>query len=116
MHARTTNGPITIGYHDSPVDSVLNFEASSTNSPIHAVLHDTYEGRFSLLTTNSKAMLDHSRDAEDPSGLGRKRRLSTHSVSKQDVYGEVEWSPSRRDGRAGSVDIKTTNQLIKLSI
>lgn len=116
MHARTTNGPITIVYRDSPVDSVLNFDASSTNSPIHAVLHDAYEGEFSLLTTNSKVVLDHPRNVEDPSGLGRKRRLSSHSVNEQDAYGEVEWSPSRSNGRAGSVDIKTTNKMVKLSI
>jgi len=118
VHARTTNGPVTIVYHDSPVDSVLNFGASSTNSPIHAVLHDAYEGKFSLLTTNANAVLDHLRDVEDPSGLGRERRLLSHSVNKQGhgMYGEVEWSPSRSDGRAGSVDIKTTNKLIKLSI
>jgi hypothetical protein len=116
VHARTTNGPVTIVYHDSPVDSVLNFDALSTNSPIHVVLHDAYEGKFSLHTTNSNAVLDHPRDVEDPSGLGRERRLLSHSVNKQGVYGEVEWSPSRGNGRAGSVDIKTTNNLIKLSI
>jgi len=116
VHARTTNGPITIVYRDSPVDSVLNFDASSTNSPIHAVLHDAYEGEFSLLTTNSKVVLDHLRNVEDPSGLGRKRRLSSHSVNEQDARGEVEWSPSRSNGRAGSVDIKTTNKMVKLSI
>ena len=116
MHARTTNGPIMIIYRGSPVDSVLNFDASSTNSPIHAVLHNAYEGKFSLLTTNSKVMLHHPRDVEDPSGLGRKRRLSTHPVNEQDVHGEVEWSPSRSNEQAGSVDIKTTNGMIKLSI
>jgi hypothetical protein len=116
VHARTTNAPITIVYDDSPVDSVLKFDASSTNSPIHAFLHDAYEGQFSLWTTNSKVILDNSRDVEDPSGRGRKRRLLTHSVNKQNVRGEVLWSPSRRDGRAGLVDIKTTNNLIKLSV
>jgi len=116
VHAHTTNGPINIVYDDSPVDSVLNFDAQSTNAPVHAVLHHAYEGTFSLQTVNSEVVLDRLRNVEDPSGLGRRRRLSTQSVTKQLVYGEVEWSPSRSDGRAGSVDIKTTNNLIKLSI
>ena len=116
MHAHTTNGPINIVYDDSPVDSVLNFDAQSTNAPVHAVLHHAYEGTFSLQTTNSEVVLDRLRNVEDPSGLGRRRRLSTQSVTKQLVYGEVEWSPSRSVGRAGSVDIKTTNSFIKLSI
>ena len=116
MHAHTTNGPIKIIYDDSPVDSVLKFGAHTTNSPVHAVLHPAYEGTFCLQTTLCEVILDPLRDIEDPSGLGRKRRLLTHSVSKQVESGGVEWSPSRSDGRAGSVDIKTTDNLIKLSI
>jgi hypothetical protein len=98
------------------VDSVLKFDAHTTNSPVHAVLHPAYEGTFCLHTTLCGVVLDPLRDIEDPSGLGRKRRLLTHSMNKQVKFGEVEWSPSRSDGRAGSVDITTTDNLIKLSI
>ena len=116
MHAHTTNGSIKIVYDDSPVDSVLKFDAHTTNSPVYAVLHPTYEGTFCLRTTLCKVVLDPLRGVEDPLGLGRKRRLSTHSVNKRVKCGGVEWSPSRSDGRTGSVDIKTTDNLIKLSI
>ena len=116
VHAHTTNGSIKIVYDDSPADSILKFDAHTTNSPVHAVLHPAYEGTFCLRTTLCKVVLDPLRDAEDPSGLGRRRRWSTHSVNKQAVCGGVDWSPSRNDGRAGSVDIKTTENLIRLSI
>lgn len=98
------------------MDSVLKFDAQSTNGPVHATLHCAFEGAFSLQTTNSEVVLDRSRNVEDPSGRGRKRVLSTRSVSRQVVYGEVEWLPSRSDSRTGSVDITTTNNLLKLSI
>ena len=116
VHAHTTNGSIKIVYDDAPVDSVLKFDAHTTNSPVHAVLHPAYEGTFCLRTTLCEVVLDPLRDIEDPSGLGRKRRLSTHSVNKQVECGGVEWQPSKSDGQAGSVDIRTTDNLIKLSI
>jgi len=115
VHAHTTNGHIKIGYECAPVDSVLNFDARSTNAPVHVVLSPTYEGTFSLKTTNSRAVLDQPRNVEDPSGRGRKRLLSSHSPNKQVVYGELKWLPSRRDGHAGSVDIATTNDFVQLS-
>lgn len=116
MHAHTRNGSIKIVYDDSPVDSVLKFDAHTTNSPVHAMLHPAYEGTFCLRTTLCGVVLDPLPDVEDPSGLGRKRRLSTHSVNKQVKCGGVKWSPSKSDGRAGSVDIRTTENFIKLSI
>ncbi|KAI0002406.1 hypothetical protein BJV74DRAFT_815652 [Russula compacta] len=116
VHTHTTNAPINIVYHDSPVDSILNFDAHSTNAPVHATLHRAFEGAFSLQTTNSEVVLDPSHNVEDPSGRGRRRVFSARSVSRQVVYGEIEWLPSRSDSRAGSVDITTTNDLLKLTI
>lgn len=116
VHAHTTNGPINILFDDSSIDTVLEFDAQSTNSPIHTVLHRAYEGTFSMQTTDADVVLDHSRNVEDPSGHGRKRRLFMHSVSRHVGYGEVEWVPSDNDRRAGSVNIATTNNLIKLTI
>ncbi|KAI0256051.1 hypothetical protein BJV78DRAFT_1118294 [Lactifluus subvellereus] len=116
VHTQTTNGPINILFDDSSVDSVLNFDAQSTNSPVHTVLHRAYEGTFSMQTTNADVVLDHSRNVEDPSGHGRKRRLFVHTVNRHVMYGEVKWVPSDNDSRAGSVNIATTNNLIKLTI
>jgi len=116
VHAHTTNGFIKIVYDDSPVDSVLNSDVQSTNAPVHVALHRAYEGAFSLRTSNSPASLDRLRHVEDPSGRGRKRVLSNRSTNGHAVYGEVEWSPSSRDGRAGSVDVSTTNAFAQLSL
>jgi hypothetical protein len=116
VHAYTTNGPVKIVCGDSPVDFVLDFKAQSTNSPVHAVLPHAYEGTFSLQTTNSRVVLDDSHRVEDPSGRGRERLVSKHSVSRQVMYGEIEWSPSSHDSRASALDITTTNALVTLSI
>ncbi|KAI9511484.1 hypothetical protein F5148DRAFT_1373789 [Russula earlei] len=116
IRTHTSNGPINIVYDDSPVDSILNFDAQSTNAPVGVTLHQAYEGAFSLETTNSKAVLDRSRHVEDPSGQGRGRMVTTNSVKTQFVNGKIAWFPSSRDRRAGSVDIGTTNAFVKLSI
>jgi len=116
VHAHTTNGFIKIVYEDSPVGSVLNSDVRSTNAPVHVALHRAYEGTFSLRTTNSPASLDQLNHVEDPSGRGRERVLSSRSTNGHVVYGEVEWSPSSRDSRAGSVDVSTTNGFAQLSL
>ncbi|KAH9965384.1 hypothetical protein BC827DRAFT_1126128 [Russula dissimulans] len=116
VHAHATNGFIKIVYEDSPVGSVLNSDIRSTNAPVHVALHRAYEGTFSLRTTNSPASLDQLRHVEDPSGRGRERVLSSRSTNGHVVYGQVEWSPSSRDSRAGSVDVSTTNGFAQLSL
>jgi hypothetical protein len=115
VHTHSTNGPIKVIFGDSPVNAVLNFDAQSTNSPVHAVLHPAYEGTFSMHTTNADAVLDDSHKV-DPSGHGRRRRLFIDSASNRDMHGELEWLPSINDKQAGSVNISTTNALIKLTI
>ncbi|KAI0300461.1 hypothetical protein B0F90DRAFT_1723111 [Multifurca ochricompacta] len=116
VHTYTTNGPIKIVYNDSPVDSLLNFDAQSTNSPVHTVLHRAYEGTFAIQTTNADAVLSNLRNVEDPSGHQRRRRLSSHYVSRHIVNGDVKWEPSSDNGQCGSVNIATTNDLINLTI
>ncbi len=112
----TTNSPIEVVYDDSPVDSVLKFDAVSTNSPVHASLHRAYEGTFALATTNGGALLDRLHDVEDPSGKGRERSLTKRSVGRTRVFGKVEWEPSSDYNRAGSVDVATTNDMITLTV
>lgn len=116
MFAHTTNSPIEVTYDDSPVDSVLKFNAASTNAAVRAVLHRGYEGTFALSTTNAGAVLDRLRDVEDPSGRGRERSLTKRFVGKNHIYGEVEWGPSGDIDRAGSVNIATTNDVISLTV
>ena len=116
MCAQTTNSPIEVIYDDSPVDSVLKFNAVSTNSPVRAVLHRAYEGTFALSTTNAGAKLGNSRDVEDPSGRGRERSLTKRSVGENYISGQVEWVPSGDSDRAGSVNIATTNGVISLTV
>jgi len=113
--AHTTNSPIEVVYDDSPVDSFLEFKAVSTNSPVRAVLHRAYEGKFALSTTNAGAVLNHLRDVEDPSGQGRERSVTKRSVRSY-ISGSVEWVPSSDYTQAGSVNLATTNDMITLTI
>ena len=113
--AHTTNSPIEVVYDDSPVDSLLTFNAVSTNSPVRAVLHRAYEGRFTLSTTNAGAFLDRLRDVEDPSGQGRGRGLTARD-ERNHISGRVEWVPSNDYNQAGSVNLATTNDKITLIV
>jgi len=99
-----------------PVDSVLNLDAVSTNSPVHAALHRAYEGRFVIATTNGGAVLDRLRDFEDPSGQGRKRSPTKRSVGRSRILGKFEWVQSSDYNRVGSVNMATTNDVITLTI
>ncbi|KAI9441484.1 hypothetical protein H4582DRAFT_1810952 [Lactarius indigo] len=117
VSTHTTNGPIEVVYDDSPVDSVLKFDATSTNSRVHAALHRAYEGTFALATTNSGVVLDRLRDYEDPSGRRRKRGLTKRYVGRNRVFGKVEWVPPSSDhDRSSSVNVATTNDVITLTI
>jgi hypothetical protein len=116
VRTHTTNSPIEVVYADSPVDSVLTFDAVSTNSPVHAVLHRAYEGTFALATTNAGAVLDRLRDVEDPSGRGRERSLTKRFVGTNRIFGKVEWVPSSDYNRAGLVNIATTNDVVTLTV
>ncbi|KAI9465136.1 hypothetical protein BJY52DRAFT_1164758 [Lactarius psammicola] len=112
----TTNSPIEVVYEDSPVDSVLKFDAASTNSPVHASLHRAYEGTFALATINGGALLDRLRLVEDPSGQGRERSFTKRSVGRNRIFGKVEWAPSSDYNRTGSVDVATTNDMVTLTV
>ncbi|KAH9047285.1 hypothetical protein EDB84DRAFT_1462114 [Lactarius hengduanensis] len=117
VSTHTTNSPIEVIYDDSPVDSVLKFDAASTNSRVHTALHRAYEGTFALATTNSGVVLDRLGDNEDPSGQGRKRSLTKRYVGRNRVFGKVEWVPPSSDrDRSSSVNVATTNDVITLSI
>ncbi|KAF8270932.1 hypothetical protein EI94DRAFT_1569526 [Lactarius quietus] len=117
--AHTTNSPIDVVYDDSPVDSFLEFNAVSTNSPVRAVLHRAYEGTFVLSTTNARSVLDRLRDVEDPSSQGRERSVTTRQSSGavgNYISGRVEWVPSSDYDQAGSLNIATTNDQITLTV
>ena len=116
VRTQTTNSPIEVVYDDSPVDSVLKFDAGTTNSRVHASLHRAYEGTFALATTNGGVVLDRSHDVKDPSGQGRKRSLTKRSVGRNRIFGKVEWEPSNDYNRAGSVNVATTNDVITLTV
>jgi hypothetical protein len=115
VRAHTTNSPIEVVYNDSPVDSFLQFNAVSTNSPVRAVLHGAYEGTFAISTTNAGAVLDHLHDVEDPSGKGRQRTVTKRTVGKY-ISGKVEWVPSSNYNQTGSVNLATTNDMITLIV
>ncbi|TFY78474.1 hypothetical protein EWM64_g5533 [Hericium alpestre] len=76
---KTTNAPIEVVYGAQPVDSFLNFDAHTTNSPATVQLRPEYEGSFVLSTTNLAANVHANTTAEDPGGARRTQRVEWHS-------------------------------------
>ncbi|KAE9399743.1 hypothetical protein BT96DRAFT_681003 [Gymnopus androsaceus JB14] len=69
----TSNGYISLLMPLLPLNSALSLTASTTNGPMTAVLPATYEGSYSLSTTNGKVEteFDHTKD---PAGVGEEEK------------------------------------------
>ncbi|KAF9012711.1 hypothetical protein BDQ17DRAFT_1344494 [Cyathus striatus] len=111
--AKTSNNVAELEFPASPVDSILELEAKSTNGPLTVSLNPAYEGKFSLSTTNSPAVVSQNKDVEDPSGKGRRRNISRSSVWKR-VQGQVSWS--EKGGDRGNVIMTTSNSPVSLDL
>jgi hypothetical protein len=48
----TSNGPLTIAVPESPVDSALALTARTSNAAAEVTLHDAYQGKFLVKTSN----------------------------------------------------------------
>ncbi|THH00171.1 hypothetical protein EW026_g2301 [Hermanssonia centrifuga] len=116
VNTKTSNGPLVIGYPSAPIDSHLDFEARSSNSPVRATLHETYEGDFFLRSSAwFPTSVEHDDSIEDPAGKDRKRQVDIHKVSRGVIEGSVKWVPSE-EKQAGTVRISTSNSPVQLTL
>ena len=116
LEARSTNGPLNIEFNkDAPVDSTLRLCASTTNSPVRAVLPPAFEGAFFLHSSLWPRPVVHADEhVEDPAGEGRQRIIETQYVGRGDAKGQVSWGPGTHP--RGSVNLATTNLSIMLEL
>ncbi|CAL1712286.1 unnamed protein product [Somion occarium] len=117
VKASTTNSHIDVTYPSAPVDSRLAFIGHSSNAPVRAKLHPTYEGSFSLRTSSfEKPTVQHDSHAPDPAGRGRTRTVNVHRMGRGITEGDVKWTGNENRAELGTVQLSTTNAAVRLTL
>ncbi|PCH35700.1 hypothetical protein WOLCODRAFT_140032 [Wolfiporia cocos MD-104 SS10] len=112
----TSNSPMHIAFLDAPVDHLLTMRAHTTNGPVLAALHETYEGTFSLRSSAFfRPTIQVDRSVEDPAGKGRQRVVDVRTLGRGFADGRVLWTPSERQN-VGSVEVSTSNMGLDLRL
>lgn len=114
--ARTSNAALHLTFFDAPVDHSLNLEAHTSNALAEVTLHKTYEGTFDLSSSRYYGpIVQWNKDAEDPKGHGRQRRVHFETESRGHVHGDVAWD-SEGGAKSGSVNVGTSNAKVHLTL
>lgn len=112
VFVKSVNGPVEVKYKTAPVDSILNFEASTSNSHVGTTLHKTFEGDF-VVRTSPYFPVDVRMEVEveDPAGKGRRRHLESSIIGRGVNQGKVWWEKDDgvKEKRLSTVSLSTTN-------
>ena len=113
INTETSNNVLNVHYAAAPLEHTLVHHARTSNGPATISLPRTYEGAFSLRSSNiSPSVVEADRNPEDPAGQGRRRWLSIYKV-KNVLTGAVYWG-SEKKGEKGTVDVQTSNSPARL--
>lgn len=119
VKATTSNGRLDISYPTSPVNSLLDFKAESSNGSADVALHAAYEGTFAVSTSNGHAELDKE-NVSDPSGKGRSRIVHRNGGwSQKKIAGSIFWGDENdhdKNTETGRVVISTSNSWARLRL
>ncbi|EUC62542.1 transmembrane protein, putative [Rhizoctonia solani AG-3 Rhs1AP] len=119
VKATTSNGRLDISYPTSPVNSLLDFNAESSNGSADIALHAAYEGTFALSTSNSHIELDDEHPS-DPSGRGRNRDVHKNGGrSSRQLSGTIFWGDEKdhdKNAETGRVIVSTSNSWARLRL
>ena len=111
---RTSNAPLAVQYVSAPVDSLLDFEGQTSNSPIRAKTHPTFEGDFWASTSTWFPVgVNWDENVEDPAGKGRERHVELKRLGRSDAEGSVKWVPGG-EKTTGRVNLHTSNSPVHL--
>ncbi|KAJ7645902.1 hypothetical protein DFH06DRAFT_579466 [Mycena polygramma] len=115
----TTNGALSTKIAAAPLDSTIVLKAKTSNHRASVALPATYEGSFSVATSNAAVVVEDSNsEAQDPActvwGECRTRTVHTTSVTKRSAAGHVHWD--EKNANRGKVTLATTNGRASLSL
>lgn len=110
----TSNSPLDVAFRDAPIDSLLTYRGSTSNSPANIFLHPTFQGRFTLATHSAWSNpIVHQHWVDDPAGRGR-TRLVIYRNLRGYVQGDITWGDA--DGEKGEVSVDTSNAGLTLDL
>jgi hypothetical protein len=113
VNAHSSNAPFRLNFITAPINSALKLSADTSNSPASASLHPTYQGKFTLTSSNKRPYVDqHKRD--DPEDRDRRRSIEYSSNGRNILRGSVRWDDKHKD--LGTVDLKTSNSGVVLHL
>ncbi|KAJ7496621.1 hypothetical protein FB451DRAFT_1208265 [Mycena latifolia] len=119
--AKTSNGRVDMRVASAPLDSVLTFDARTSNSAAAATLPTAYEGSWAVATSNAAVavhrMENNERDPAckgDADCKGRTRRMETRIASKGQAAGNVYWD--KKNANRGSATLRTSNAPVTINI
>ncbi|CAK5264386.1 unnamed protein product [Mycena citricolor] len=114
IRTETSNGRLDTKVVEAPIDSVITLDARTSNSAGSIELPATYEGLFSISTSNAKTSMHRvSGNDEDPKCAvasdcePRKRHVQTKMQNKGHVAGTVFWEQGNED--RGKATLRTSN-------
>ncbi|KAJ7198498.1 hypothetical protein GGX14DRAFT_469498 [Mycena pura] len=120
--ATTSNARLSTTIAALPLDAVLKLEARTSNDLAEATVPLTYEGAFSLTTSNEVPSVRRADPKErDPAcaedGVAcdaRRRTVETRVVKKNMVMGVTYWD--KANARRGDVSMRTSNGHVTLTL
>ncbi|KAF5385840.1 hypothetical protein D9615_002327 [Tricholomella constricta] len=110
--AISSNGPVSVKFPTSPMDSTLKLQATTSNSPASVSLDPAYEGTLALSTSNFAPSV-RQRVVKDPSGKGRKRTVETSTLGRGVLRGSVSWSGQEGPG---TVQVRSSNSPVTVAL
>jgi hypothetical protein len=115
VSAINTNGRISVGFPQSPINSTLQLVATSSHSPVSVTLNPTYEGHFSVSTTPFSKVFLEARKVDDPTGRDRERTVVPIRNRKRFTDGRVWWGTDEKKTESW-VKVKTLNSDARLML
>ncbi|KAF8161729.1 hypothetical protein K438DRAFT_1942246 [Mycena galopus ATCC 62051] len=115
VKATSSNGRLTGNIVSAPLDSVLAVDAKTSNNKASVTLPSTYEGRFSVSTSNAPSAVQRvDTHPQDPAGKGRTRTIQTEGNAKKGITGFVHWD--KKNAGRGKATVVSSNGAATLFI
>lgn len=96
-----------------PVDTTLEYDALTSNANADVWLSPAFEGKYALVTSNSRPTLFLNEDVTDPAGRGRRRVVHQTSNKAGFLEGVVYWDENLKDGHA---KVRSSNGAVTLHL
>jgi len=108
VSAITSNSDLLFDLLSLPYESSLKLEAKTSNSNAKVKLPQTFEGQFTLDTSNNAPSMErHSERDRDPAGRGRTRQVDDKSRLRNFWQGNVYWDKDHEN--LSDAKIRTSN-------